>query len=80
MENRKWRMMRACSGLIRGCVDCYLPAKIKRGGKYYCGIHDPDGLFQAVQRKKFQDKQARYCCEHSPRLDWSYCPYCGTKI
>ena len=63
---------------------CSRNAVIKRDGKNYCHIHDPDYINQKSKaRREKEDKRDEFLrckkCEHICSPSDDYCPRCGTK-
>ncbi len=59
---------------------CLKNAVIKRKGKLYCKIHDPEYIKE--KNKKREEKYKKESCRcgfHFDYLHYHYCPLCGKK-
>ncbi|KKN71835.1 hypothetical protein LCGC14_0416890 [marine sediment metagenome] len=61
-------------------AQCSKKAVVKRDGKWYCKIHDPEYI-KAKEDKRQARRVKIQCpkCGSAPRPWWAYCPFCGTK-
>ncbi|HUW43583.1 MAG TPA: hypothetical protein VMV95_01300 [Bacillota bacterium] len=74
-----------CNKIVYGHLlwhsyQCQKKAVVKREGKFYCKIHDPEYI--KIKEKKREEKYKKESCKcghHFDRWWYKYCPLCGTK-
>lgn len=60
---------------------CIRNAKVVRGGKSFCTIHDPEykKIKENEQERKYRERCCSNCKYYFHNKYYKYCPSCGTK-
>jgi len=59
---------------------CNKNAVVKRKGKFYCKIHDPEYIKEKNKKndEKYEKEKCKQCGYHFQYNFYGWCPLCGT--